>query len=123
MVGSHVNSFRQWQSSLKVTPTIVALRENLLGLGQQEVERFRRKLGEMTPSQAEAVSELTRSLIHKILHRPIRQLKSLSDRGDADQYAALYRDIFGIEQQNGNPPRDDPEDPVPPRQAPPDGKP
>jgi glutamyl-tRNA reductase len=110
MVGTHVHAFRQWHSSLKVTPTIVALRENLLGLGQQEVERFRRQLGEMTPSQVEAVSALTRSLVHKILHRPIRQLKSLSDRGDAAQYAALYREIFGIEQQNGNLAHDDPEE-------------
>jgi glutamyl-tRNA reductase len=117
MVSGHVNAFRQWHSSLTVTPTIVALRESLLGLGQLEVERFRHKLGEMTPSQTDAVSELTRSLIHKILHRPIRQLKALSDRGDVAQYAALYRDIFGIEQQNGNPAHDDSKESGPPGQA------
>lgn len=97
MVDVHVRSFQHWQRSLQVAPTIVALRENLLEVGRKEIERFQRKLGEMTPEQALAVEELTRAVVQKILHAPIRQLKKLADRGDADGYAALYRDIFGIE--------------------------
>ena len=79
----------------------MALRENLQQVGRKEMERFHRKLGEMTPEQARAVEELTRAVIQKILHPPIRQLKKLADRGDADGYAALYRDIFGIETERG----------------------
>jgi glutamyl-tRNA reductase len=97
MVDVHVRSFQHWQRSLGVAPTIVALRENLLDVGRQEIERFHRKLGRMSPEQAQAVEELTRAVIQKILHPPIRQLKKLADRGDADRYAALYREIFGIE--------------------------
>jgi glutamyl-tRNA reductase len=102
MIDSHVRTFRRWHASLNVTPTIVALRESLLGMGRQEVERFRRRLGDMTPSQAQAVDELTRAIIHKVLHRPIRQLKEFSDRGDAQMYTALYREIFGIESRGSN---------------------
>jgi glutamyl-tRNA reductase len=97
MVDVHVRSFQHWQRSLQVAPTIVALRESLLDVGRKEIERFHRKLGEMSPEQARAIEELTRAVIQKILHPPIRQLKKLADRGDADGYAALYRDIFGIE--------------------------
>ena len=97
MVDVHVQSFQHWQRSLQVAPTIVALRENLLEVGRKEIERFQRKLGEMTPEQAQAVEELTRAVVQKILHAPIRHLKKLADRGDAEGYAALYRDIFGIE--------------------------
>jgi len=102
MIDAHVRTFRRWHTSLNVTPTIVALRESLLGMGRQEVERFRRRLGDMTPSQAQAVEELTRAVIQKILHRPIRQLKEFSDRGDSQMYTALYREIFGIEGQGSN---------------------
>jgi glutamyl-tRNA reductase len=104
MVDVHVRSFEHWQRSLQVAPTIVALRENLLTVGRNEIERFQRKLGEMTPQQAQAVEELTRAVVQKILHAPIRQLKKLADRGDADGYAALYRDIFGIETPPDNEP-------------------
>jgi glutamyl-tRNA reductase len=106
MVDAHVRSFRHWQRSLGITPTIVALRSNLLDVGRREIDRFHRKFGEMTPEQAQAVEELTRAVIQKILHPPIRQLKKLADRGDADRYAALYRDIFGIE---SDPDDDDPD--------------
>lgn len=96
MIETQVKAFDQWHRTLEVTPTIVALRESLLGLGRQEIERFHRKLGEMTPDQSRAVEELTRAVIQKILHRPIRHLKGVADRSDAGEYAALYQQIFGI---------------------------
>jgi hypothetical protein len=42
------------------------------------------------------VSDLTRSLIQKVLHAPIVALKSAAERGEAGPRAALYREIFGL---------------------------
>ena len=62
----------------------------------RELERFSRKLADLEPDHAEAVEELTRGIIQKILHQPTRYLKNIGDRGDASRYAAIYREMFDL---------------------------
>ncbi len=89
--------FERWLGGLSVAPTITSLRSAFLELGQQEAERFKRKLGASQQQDAELLEQLARSLVQKLLHRPIRHLKGSVDRGDATLSAALYREIFGID--------------------------
>ncbi len=96
IVEQEVQAFDRWLESLKIAPTIVALREALLSVAQQELERHRRRLGPLSPEQDDQLRQLVRGLIQKILHRPIVHLKGAADRGDAPEVAALYRKIFGI---------------------------
>jgi glutamyl-tRNA reductase len=95
-----------------MTPIIVALRESLLEMGRQEIRRHRRKLGPLEPRQEQAVEELTRSVIQKILHRPVRHLRGSVDRGDTHQVSAVYREIFGLDAESPlpEPKRDEPDD-------------
>lgn len=97
MIAKEVASFDRWLQSQDVTPLIVALREVLLGLGDQELNRFRAKLGPLDERQHRTVEELTRAVIQKILHRPIRRLRDSVERGDMLETTALYREIFGLE--------------------------
>jgi glutamyl-tRNA reductase len=102
MIGDEVASFDRWIQSQEVTPLIVSLRETLLGVGEHELDRLRSKLGPMDDKQQRAVEELTRAIIQKILHRPIRRLRASVDRGDTLECTSLYREIFGMEEGNGS---------------------
>ncbi len=95
-IEAHGAAFQRWARGLRMTPAIVALRQALMGVRTRELERHRSKLADLTPDQIEAVEALTRGMIQKILHSPIRYLKTLEDRGDATSYVALYQEIFGI---------------------------
>jgi glutamyl-tRNA reductase len=97
MIDREVEAFERWRLSQRVSPIIVSLREVLHGVGRGEIERFRRKLGSLDESQERAVEELTRAVIQKILHRPIRRLRSSVERGDTHECADLYREIFGLD--------------------------
>lgn len=101
MIEEDVRSFSHWRQSQEITPMIVELRESLLGVGRGEVERFRAKLGSLDERQAAAVEALTRAVIQKILHRPIRHLKGAVERGDVERTARLYREVFGLEPDAG----------------------
>jgi glutamyl-tRNA reductase len=96
MVEAHGEAFQRWNRGLRMTPTIVSLRETIMGVRRHEHERFRRKLADLTPEQTEAVAALTHGIVQKVLHSPIRYLKTLGDRGDASKYVALYTEIFGL---------------------------
>lgn len=92
-----VEGFKRWRQSLEITPTIVALREHLTGLGRDELERFRRRLEPLAPEQERALEELMRGFIQKVLHRPVVHLRKSVERGDVDASAALYRKLFGLQ--------------------------
>jgi len=96
MIEGEIDAFEGWRSSLEITPTIVALRRTLLDMGRHELERHRKKLAGLSSEQQRAVEELTRSLVQKVLHRPIVHLKSSAESGQAGPCASLYRKIFGI---------------------------
>jgi len=96
LIEEEVRSFGQWQQGQAITPLIVALRESLYRIGDGELERLRRKLGPLSEPQAEAVRELTRGLIQKLLHRPIRHLRGSVERGDVEDCIGLYRELFGV---------------------------
>jgi glutamyl-tRNA reductase len=93
-----VEGFDRWQQSLEITPTIVSLRETLLGMARREVERFRRRMGSLTPEQHKVVEELARALVQKVLHRPVTHLRKSVDRGDVDASTSLCREMFGLDE-------------------------
>jgi glutamyl-tRNA reductase len=102
LVDREVASFERWQQTQAVTPMIVALREGLLDVGRREIERHRGKLGDLDPNQRTAVEQLTRSVIQKILHRPIRHLRGAVDRGDLHDCVRLYGELFELSEATGD---------------------
>jgi glutamyl-tRNA reductase len=99
-----VEGFDRWRQSLQVTPTIVALRSHMLSMARREVERFRRRLGRLSTEQQQTIDEMTRSLVQKMLHRPVAHLRRSVERGDVDASTAVCRDLFGLEES----PKDEP---------------
>jgi glutamyl-tRNA reductase len=99
IVDSEVEAFCSRIRAREVVPTIVALRDQLERLRRDEIERNRKHLGPMTPEQQEAVDRITRSMVNKILHRPISQLKDLAHDPRASEYIELVRKIFNVREQ------------------------
>jgi glutamyl-tRNA reductase len=96
-----VVAFDRWRQIADLAPTITALRDQLHAVGRDELARFARRLAALDEPQRQAVEELARSLVQKILHRPTVALKAAADRGEAARFAALYREIFGLTAEEG----------------------
>ena len=80
----------------QVAPTIVSLQGELERLRQSEVERYRSKLGTLTPQQEEAIEALTRSMINKIAHSPISQMKRLASHPDGLHFVEFVKRAFNL---------------------------
>ena len=65
-----------------VSPMIVGLQQQLEDLRREVLERHRSRLGALTLEQEEALEALTRSIVSKIAHGPISEIR---------RYAALRR--------------------------------
>ena len=83
-------------TTVPCSPTIVALREKLDKLKDQELERFDGRLRDLAPEQRKAVEELASSLLNKVLHGPIRHLKRTAAASNGADRAALIRQLFGL---------------------------
>ena len=84
-------------SAREVAPTIVALRRRAEQVRAAEVERFRSRLDDLDPRQAEAVEALTRGLVAKLLHQPTVVLKDAAGSTRGDRLVATLRELFEIE--------------------------
>jgi len=83
-------------ASRELAPTIVALEQLLESIRRAEIERYRGRLGELTPEQRESVEALTRGMLNKILHGPITEMKSRVGGPEHGALVNMVRKIFGI---------------------------
>jgi glutamyl-tRNA reductase len=97
MVEREAAAYLEWVRALEVDPTIVALRGHLHALGAAELDRFRGRLGDLTPEQRRAVEEFGASLMNKVLHHPIMALKRSTARPGSGQLIAFLREAFGLD--------------------------
>ncbi|HET7214067.1 MAG TPA: glutamyl-tRNA reductase [Terriglobia bacterium] len=83
-------------ASREIVPTIVALEQRLESIRENELERYRGRLSELTPQQREAVDALTHGILNKILHGPITELKSGVGRPEQSSLVSMVRKMFGV---------------------------
>lgn len=91
----------QWVESRlrerEVSPAIVTLQGRLEEIRAAEVERFRGKLGPLSPAQEEAVEAMTRGIINKIAHGAIAELRRQGSQGDPQSLIETLRRVFRLE--------------------------
>jgi glutamyl-tRNA reductase len=80
----------------EVAPTIVSLQEQLEQIRTAEMERMRRKFGQLTPEQEQALESLTRGIINKIAHGPISELRRQAGRPDGTHIIDAIRQVFHL---------------------------
>jgi glutamyl-tRNA reductase len=82
--------------SREVVPTIVGLQEQLENFRLAEVARFRSKLGTLTREQEDALQMLTRSLMNKVAHGPISELRKQASEPEGHHLVTVVRKVFRL---------------------------
>jgi len=80
----------------EVVPTIVSLQEQLENMRMTEVARMRGKFGNLTSDQEHALDALTKSIINKIAHGPISELRQHASQPDGHFFIATIRKVFRL---------------------------
>ncbi|MGB8509108.1 MAG: glutamyl-tRNA reductase [Pyrinomonadaceae bacterium] len=97
IVESEVMQFQQALRNLDIGPTVGALKDKLRHIAQEEFERQRHRLGDLTPEQEHAIEALLLSTVNKISHPLINRLRRSYDTGE-DEHVQAWRDIFKLEE-------------------------
>jgi len=97
IVDEAVIHFRQWYDTLKVVPTIVALRNKMEGIARGEIEKTLNSLKHLSDSDAQAIQRMTNALINKILHDPTLFLKNNGYHGNKSACLNITRKLFNLD--------------------------
>ncbi len=101
IIQEEVEGFYKWIKSLEVTPTIKDLLAKMHSIGEKEISRSLKKLGEnASPQIEEELHLLVEALLKKICHYPITFLKRKS--GEEEQlknYISLLRRMFKLDKE------------------------
>jgi glutamyl-tRNA reductase len=81
----------------EVAPTIVKLQDELERLRAAEVARMRTKLGALTPEQELAIEALTKSMMNKIAHGPISEIRQHASQPDGHHFINAVRKVFRLD--------------------------
>lgn len=97
IVDESVIRFGQWMASLKVVPTIVALKQKLTTIAGGELDRTLQALDHLPEADAMAIRRMTEALVSKILHDPILFLKNTGCHRDDSFYLNAARMLFQLD--------------------------
>ncbi|VAX22020.1 Glutamyl-tRNA reductase [hydrothermal vent metagenome] len=96
IVQSEVSQFLLWLDHLEVAPSIVALKEKAENIRKSELEKTLSKLNGLSNKDREAVDRLTSSIVNKVLHPPIVNVKKVAETKDGHTYLKAFRRLFDI---------------------------
>jgi len=96
IIQTEVERFHARLQTLHVVPMIVSLQDQFETIRQAELDRVRGRLGKLTPEQEMAVEALTHGIVNKIMHTPIRSLKSAATGPEMTTIIETFRKIFDL---------------------------
>ncbi len=80
-----------------VTPTIVSLQTQLEEIRSAEVARALRRMPGLTPEQQQQIEAMTRSIVNKIAHGPISELRRHATEPEGDHAIDVIRKVFHLQ--------------------------
>ena len=96
IIEEEVELFLKWRRSLELAPTIVALRKQFGDVADEELRRALGRLQGLSQSDRAAFEAMARSLVNKLLHRPMMQLRAGAEEPDGAQLIDAVRRVFAL---------------------------
>jgi glutamyl-tRNA reductase len=96
IVEQEVREFLAWHQSLSVKPLLVELRRRGDEIRRAELDKARKRLGDLTPEQEAALEAATTAIVNKLLHPPIVQIKEIARNGHPPEIVAMIRKLLGL---------------------------
>ena len=105
IIAEEVQKYWDWVAGLAAVPVVREFRDEMDRLRSTELAAALRRLGPLSPEQAEAIEHFSKSLMNKFLHEPSVRLKAAAANGRGLGVVDAARYLFALENKR----RSDPE--------------
>jgi glutamyl-tRNA reductase len=96
IVAEEVERYGLDATARQAAPLIAAMHAAAEEVRASEVERYAKRLADLSPEQADAVEALTRGITAKLLHEPSVRLKESAGTPQGERLADALRDLFNL---------------------------
>jgi glutamyl-tRNA reductase len=96
MISPAVLEFTGWLSTLHVVPLIQELRNGAEQLRRHELARALRRM-ELSPEEEADVERMSHSLVNKLLHGPIQEIKARAEAGSPLESSEIRRRLMALD--------------------------
>ena len=96
IVEEEVAAFVSWRRSLELAPTIVALRKRFGEVADEELRRALPRLDGVSDSDRSVLEAMSRSMVNKLLHQPMTELKAGAGEPDGALLIDAVRRLFAL---------------------------
>jgi glutamyl-tRNA reductase len=88
----------------EITPTIISLQDQLEAIRREALARYRSRLGSLTPEQEATLEALTRSIVNKIAHGPISEIRRQAaaksgEESHSSELVSVVRRMFRLDER------------------------
>ena len=97
ILADEVQKYWDWVAGLAAVPVVREFRDEMDRLRAAELAAALRRLGPLSPEQAEAIEQFSRSLMNKFLHEPSVRLKAAAANGRGLGVVDAARYLFALE--------------------------
>jgi glutamyl-tRNA reductase len=92
-----VQKFWDWVAGLAAVPVVREFRDEMDKLRSAELAAALRRIGPLSPEQADAIDQFSKSLMNKFLHEPSVRLKAAAANGRGLGVVDAARYLFALE--------------------------
>ena len=96
LIGPEVLEYMNWLSTLHVVPLIQELRDGAERIRRHELSRALKKMN-VSPEEEKSIERMSHSLVNKLLHGPIAELKRLAEAGSPVDSVEVRRRLLALE--------------------------
>jgi glutamyl-tRNA reductase len=114
IVEAEVLAFEEWQRSLDLTPTLVALRERVRSVVHGELQRTLPRLKSLSEAERKSLDVMCDAMVNKLLHRPLTELKKSREEPDGSALLESVRRLFELAEVQTTPESAEPAEPAKP---------
>lgn len=104
IIAAEVQRFLEWRRSTEFAPTAAALVSAADRIRETELARALGQLGSLTDEQKSLVDHLTRRIIAKVLHTPLKKVREVAGSTDGYLYLATLREMFELDEGSDDTP-------------------
>jgi glutamyl-tRNA reductase len=97
IIDAELERFTRWERALEIAPAIARLVDRSEAMRSSELERVKTQLGELTPEQSEAIDQMTRRIVNKILHSPLSKSREIASSTQGHVYLEALYELFELD--------------------------
>ena len=97
IIAEELSQYEAWERAAEIEPAIASLVSQADAIRESELSKLKTRLKDLTPEERQAVDQMTRRIVSKLLHSPLDRAKELASSPHGPVYLAALRELFELD--------------------------